>query len=204
MPNKMDNVKGHIFGLIAEIAESEKVTKVKLAQLSRELMVYVMESHDISAANRLIDVLTPVNKRAAIVFLSHFLPWTPELDDDKNFVRFGKMMKGQKAVDKRRKLILDFIAEKDNTIWTWAKDNVQVEAKPTDFFKSVSKSVERALKGNENTPPLPREEVIKALFAAGMTIDDLLEAVTNPQPSEEDVADAAQAAMVEALEEDAA
>lgn len=180
MTNKMDNVKGHIFALIAELAESEKVTKAKLAQLSRELMVYVMESHDISAANRLIEVLTPVNKKAAIAFLCHFLPWTPELNEDKSFIRFGKMMKGQKAVDKRRKLIIDFIADESNTIWTWAKDNVTVEAKPKDFFKSVSGAVERALKGDDNTPPLPREDVVKALFAAGMTIDDLMEAMTAP------------------------
>lgn len=181
MENKFDNVRGHIFGLIAELADAEKITKAKLGQLSRELMVYVIESKDISAANRLLDVLTPVNKRATIAFLSHFLPWSPELDEDKNFVRFGKMMKGQKAVDKRKQAVVDFLADKDNTIWTWQKDNITVEAKPTDFFKSVEKSVERALKGNDNTPPLAREDVIKALFAAGITIDDLLEAVTQPE-----------------------
>ena len=181
MDNKFDNVRGHIFGLIAELAASETITKAKLGQLSRELMVYVVESKDISAANRLLDVLSPVNKRATIAFLSHFLPWTPKLDEDKNFVRFGKMMKGQKAVDKRKQAIVDFIADKDNTIWVWQKDNINIEAKPTDFFKSVEKSVERALKGNDKTPPLAREDVIKALFAAGITIDDLLEAVTQPE-----------------------
>ena len=181
MSDKMDNVRGHIFGLIAELAASEKVTKVKLGQLSRELMVYVMESRDISAANRLLDVLSPVNKKAAIVFFTHFLPWTPELGEDKSFLHFGKMMKGQKAVDKRMQLMINFIADEDNTIWTWAKDNIQLEAKPKDFFKSVSGAVERALKGDDATPPLAREEVVKALFAAGMTIDDLLEAMTTPE-----------------------
>lgn len=184
MTNKMDNVKGHIFGLIAQVADSEKITKATLGQLSRELMVYVMESHDISAANRLVEVLTPVNRRATIVFLSHFLPWTPEVDEEKNFVRFGKMMKGQKSVDKRRKLIIDFVAVEENTIWTWAKDNIKIDPKPKDFGKNISTAVEKALKGDDVTPALSREDVIKALFKAGMTVEDLLEAVTQPEADE--------------------
>ena len=97
-----------IYGLIDEIAAAEKITRKKLSILSRDILLYVMESHDIDSVNRLLGVLTPMNKRAAILYFGHFLPWTQEKDKQDVFQRFGKMVKGERKVKAKADAITEW------------------------------------------------------------------------------------------------
>ena len=49
----------------------------------------VEATHDIDAVNRLLNVLTPMNKKASIVFFQAFLPFAYKAEDE----AFGKMVK---------------------------------------------------------------------------------------------------------------
>ena len=96
-----NNLKAVVYGRLEAIMAAEKITRVELGAMSRELLIYVPETHDIDIVNRLINALTPVNRRAAILFFKHFLPWDVENDADGVFAKFGKMHKGEKKVAKK-------------------------------------------------------------------------------------------------------
>ena len=200
------NIQGHIYGLIEEIAASEKITKLKLALISRDILAYVMDTNDIAAVNRLIGVLTPVNKRVSILYFKAMLPWEHEADTDGVFTRFGKKTKGEKRLAKCQADMDAFLSDPDNNIWTWAEANVEVEAKKKDFGGMIQRTVEQALKGDEksDTPAIDPMAVIQAVFAGGVNLEDVLLAIEVEQKKKEaaeELQDAVEAAIAEAVAE---
>lgn len=195
----MSNIQGHIYGLIAEIAAAEKITKVKLSILSRDILGYVMDTDDIQSVNRLLEVLTPMNKRVAVLFFSHFLPWDAERTTDGAFIRFGKRTKGEKKLTRSMKLIKEFLADVSNNIWTWADENVETDLKKKDFGGMIQRAVSKALEGDEktDTPPLARDAILAAIFAGGVSIEDMMEAIDVQESKIEAEMAAAEAIMQE-------
>jgi hypothetical protein len=135
-----------VYARLDAIANAEKITRAELAALSREALSYVMDTHDIDLVNRLIGVLTPVNRKVAILFFTHFLPWSVEKQDDK-FSRFGKMSDKTKQVKKATESIADFLSDESNTIWTWADDHIEVEQKAIDLGGRLEKALDDAING---------------------------------------------------------
>ena len=173
-----NNLKAVILGRIEAIANAEKITKSELGHVSRELLLYVPESNDIDVVNKLLLVLTPMNKSTAILFFKHFLPWTAEETGEGDFSRFSGKMKKEKQVDRKLAAIKEFLSVEENNIWTWAGQNVNVEYKPKDFASQVTKAVQTALKGekkeNGETPPLPVQDIIAAVLRAGIPVEAML------------------------------
>jgi len=124
---------------IEELAASEKITKAILTELSRVILAYVYETGDVTPTNRLINVLTPMNKRTAILYFKEFLSF--RFDDVQE--TFGK--KNKKTFDKKNELVTIFLLDEANNIFTWAEDNVKIEAKPTDWGKKLSSDFKNAL-----------------------------------------------------------
>ena len=177
---------------IEAIAGAEKITKKELGALSRELVKYLtIESNiDIGMVNRLLDVLTPVNKRAAILFFDHFLPFKAERKDDGEFIRFGGREKGARTIQKYLDKAAEFLADRKNTIWTWQKHNIDVEKAPK-YGERLTKLVERALKDEEYG--LSREDIVKAVVEGGIPGELVIELLMN-LAKEEEGEEAAQAA----------
>lgn len=194
------NIKGHIYGLIDEIKAAEKITKAKLSILSRDILSYVMDTDDIAAVNRLLGVLTPVNKRVATLFFQHFMPWEQEKNADDVFQRFGKKLKADKKIKTKQDLITQFLADESNNIWTWAETNVEVEAKKKDFAGMITRTITQALKGDEksDTPPIDPLQALDAVFAAGVDIEHMLAAIEAQEKRKSAEADLA-AAMEKAM-----
>ena len=125
---------------IVKLGKAEKVTKALLGELSRDLLAYVavQESWDVAAINRLLAVLTPINKKTAVLFFSHFLPFSFNKDEG----NFGAMAKNKekKAKDKEESLakVGVFLADEDNNIWTYAEENIKVEQKPVDYAAKIT------------------------------------------------------------------
>lgn len=173
-----NNLKAVVYGRLEAIMAAEKITRVELAALSREILIYVPESNDIDIVNRLHVVLTPMNAQLVVLYFTHFLPWEVEKDNDGKFSRFGKKMSGEKKVNKRLDLIKAWLADENNNLWSWAKDNVDM-TKKKDFVGMIQKALEKALKGDEenDSPALSKLECLMAVMSAGFTIDDMLSAV---------------------------
>lgn len=171
-----------VLARLEAIANAEKITRAELAALSRELLIYVPDTQDIGIVNRLLGVLTPVNKRTAILYFGHFLPWEKENDADGNFSRFGKKMLGEKKVKRKEQAIADWLTDEANTIWTWADENIQIDKKK-DFKGGIVRAIKQALAGDEKTetPALDPMDVMAAIFEGGMTLDAMLAAVEKRQ-----------------------
>ena len=155
---------------IDNIRASEKITKVELSAISRELLFYVPESKDIDAVNRLLNVLTPMNYRTAQLFFANFLPW---VWDEKNN-RFAAMSKGDKAVTAKLANIKEFLEEPHNDIWLWAERNIKLETKKTPFDERIQALVGKALKGEKGVDPIGKREIIMAVMAGGVSAGDLI------------------------------
>lgn len=196
------NMKGHLNGLIATLKESEKITKVTLSILSRDMLLYVPDTDDIDMVNRTLSVLTPMNKATAILFFTHFLPWEAERDSDDKFTRFGKKSKGDKRLAKSVDAIKAFLADPSNDIWSWAAENVQTELKKKDLAGAIHRSVVQALKGDEktDTPPLNPAAVMAAVFGGGITLEQMLEAADAFEQQQQAELEAAEAIMQQSLD----
>ena len=68
----MNNLKAVVYGRLEAIMAAEKITRVELGAMSRELLMYVPDTNDIDIVNRLLGVLTPMNRRTAILFFFKF------------------------------------------------------------------------------------------------------------------------------------
>lgn len=187
-----NNLKTTIVARIEAVKAAEKVTKVELSALSRELLLYVPDTDDIDMVNRLVGVLTPMNRSTAILFFKHFLPFEQEEDKQGNHSRFGKKLAKAKAVARKEEAIAKFLADEANDIWSWAAANVTLEYNQKDWASLIVKDIQKALKGekkdNGETPPLSMDEVIQAVLKAGVDVETMLLMAAEEQEKREAVA----------------
>lgn len=161
---------------IARLQVSERVTKQILGELSREMLEYVViqERWDSDAINRLNAVLTPVNKKAAVLFFAAF---TPFIVDDKGI--FGAMAKDKKAKAKAKLEAMEnctrFLLDEEANIWTWASENVKVEVKDIDWSKRITSAVASAMDEEKGGMGLP--DVLESVLKAGVSLEDIVGAM---------------------------
>lgn len=169
---------------IADLGAAEKITKRVLSELSREVLEVVclddgtdkgMGTEDSRTINELIGVLTPVNRKAAILFFKHFAPFITATNEQGEWQSFGK--KDKKNWADKLDAIREFLADPHQNIWTWADRNIEMEQKPYNVAK-VTKEIEKALKKAN------KADVIRAIMAGGLEIADILE-VMRPQEQEQ-------------------
>lgn len=163
-----------ILGRIEALAASERITKAELGAVSREILTYITLNggNDIGTVNRLIGVLTPMNKRTACLFFDNFLPFT--FDEDKG--NFGNKVKGDKRITEYVDKAQVFMADDDNNIWTWADDNLKLEVKPKDYAKKLTNLVHRAL-NDDKGEEIDQAEVINAVLSGGLTVGAIMVAL---------------------------
>lgn len=162
---------------INSVRRAEKVTKARLSELSRELLTYVaiqeseakdgMPSYDVGMVNRLLAVLTPVNKKVACLYFANFLPWKLE----ETTCVFTKRLK--KVFAEKQEAMVEWLSDEANDIWKWAEDNVKIDEKPKDYAKRIASDVKKALE-DETEEGLDASEVLRAVMSAGIDINDLL------------------------------
>lgn len=188
-----NNLKAVVYGRLEAIAAAEKITRVELGAMSRELLMYVPDTHDIDIVNRLLGVLTPVNKRTAILFFKHFLPWDSENDADGVFSKFGKMHKGEKKVARKMQAITEFLADESNNIWVWSDENIEIEQKIVNMATELSEVIKKAVTGfetkNKKAEPLTNQQIVDTLLTH-ISIDDVMESMVVAQERIDAVAEA--------------
>lgn len=158
---------------IGTLAGAEKITKAKLASLSRDLLFYMVsgEGGDVRPINALLGkdeggnfILTPLNRKVAGMYFLEFLPFTSNREDIK-----GKddqplvfKSKSKKKWDKGVQTIREWLDDEGNDVWTWAKTNVKVE-KETDYAKKVQSAIRSAI--NEEKGGMSLHDVVGAIIA---------------------------------------
>lgn len=165
-----------LFSVISKLAKSEGTSKQLLGALSRDILALHSgdsdQRHDVRVVNKLLSILSPVNKRAARLFFCEFLPYT----FDKEVDTFGKLQKKEAIRDAKQAAMVEFLADPANDIWSWQKDNVKMEAKPVDYKAKLSKLAENAM--NPEKGGLSQADVLRSMFEAGITVDAVIELLT--------------------------
>lgn len=152
------------------IAQAEMVTKRELMSLSRTVLEFVHETGDIGPVNRLMAVLTPVNKRVAKLFFVHFTGFHFD-DTSMLFLKKSKKRYADALVAYR-----EWIADPHNNIWTWAARHVEVEAKPFTADK-VKAYMTKALK-DAAAAGMSELDVFRGVFGAGFKVDTIIALLT--------------------------
>lgn len=165
-----------INGRIKKIGNGETTFKQELATLSRELLEYVPSTGDIDAVNRLIAVLSPLNKDKVTAFFKAFL--SHKLDKGV----FGKKSTNKDMVAKRNKAITMFLSVESNNVWTWLAEKakpVERQRKAKDLGKAVERAVEAAIATEDNPDAIDLREVLKrtirACIGGGMKLSEIME-----------------------------
>ena len=173
------NLQKSISVNITKLKRSETVTKELLSTLSRDCLEYIGLNHspDIATVNRLLGVLTPVNRKAVAVFFNFFLPF--KLNDETG--TFGGMVKGDKLLDKYQEKVDEFMADPDNDIWVWCDRNITVAEKPKEFAEKLQKMVKRAM--NDENEGINPAEVLAAVMAGGVSLNDVFLTIAAIQAS---------------------
>lgn len=151
---------------LAKLAESEKVTKAELLSLSRTVLEAMHITQDIGYVNRLIAVLTPVNRKVAIMYFQEFtgFKWNP---DNQQFTT-----KDKKNYEERHAKALAFLEDPLNNIWSWAAREVEVEKKEFDLDR-LKKQLEGTMK-KANDAGFNQLQVLETMMEAGLKLDTLL------------------------------
>lgn len=155
---------------------AEKITKETLRMLSREMLDAVHVAGDIQPVNRLLEVLTPMNRRACVLFFQHFSGHFYSEKDE----RFGK--RDKQNYEAKYKASDEFLDDPLNNIWTWAAREIEMEAKPFTMLK-VTKMVETILKKADKAG-FKQEDVFKAMLAGGLEMDTITAILEQMVPQE--------------------
>jgi hypothetical protein len=152
------------------VIRADKLSRQVMATLSRDLMPYVYATNDIGELNRLIAGLTPANQKLAVKYFNEFVGWS----FDKDSMAFGKKSKA-KAHKRKYAAMLEFLADKDNNIWSYKKDNA-APSKPKDYCDKFAALASKALADEKEG--VSKQDLIKALVSSEvLTLKDLLVAV---------------------------
>ncbi len=148
---------------IAELQASEQITKRVLSALSRVLLEQMHFDGDIQPINRLLPVLSPANRRIAVLFFQAFSGHHYSEKDE----CFGK--RDKPAYEAKSKAAIEFLEDPHNNIWTWQAREVEMEVKPFTLLK-VTKQVESLLKKAEKAG-FKQADVFKAMIAGGLDME---------------------------------
>lgn len=154
-------------GKLNALASAEKITKDTLRDLSRDLLFVLFETEDVSFINRTVEVLTPVNKKVAVLFFKEHAGFKLEHGTNKF------LSKDKKVYDKVKEKVLALLADPHFNIWTWAEKNVDVEVKPLDMTKITTWMKSTLKKAEEQN--ISKTAIFNAIMAGGFTADELLE-----------------------------
>lgn len=158
---------------IKVLAESERITKDALRSLSREcLMLLHYESNkqgDITPVNQVLKVLTPVNKKAWLLFMQEFTGFVYSEKEDV-FIR-----KDKKLYDEKCKAACDLLDDLHQNIWTWAERNIKMEKKAFKL-ETLGKDVKKALEATdeEGNALYTKADVLRTVLENGIDADDLI------------------------------
>jgi hypothetical protein len=151
---------------VKALAKAEKLTKDTLRDMSRDLLLMVQETEDITYVNRVLAVLTPMNLKTAVLFFTEFSGFTYNVEEK----IFGK--KNKKKYEEIVAQALAKLEDPHFNMWTWAEKELDVGKKPFKL-EDITKFAERAVK-KAAEEGIDQADVLKAFFAGGFTPEALV------------------------------
>lgn len=145
---------------IGQLGKAEASVRSELNVLSRGVLEAVHATEQIGYVNQLLAVLTPVNRKAAVVFFKHFAGF----HYDEVTRMFTK--KSKKRYEQAHKNAMEFLQDPNNNMFSWAERHIEVEQKPFDqasFLKAQHKAFIRAVQQARDNG-IDQKELFAAMF----------------------------------------
>lgn len=145
---------------IGNLGKAEASVRAELNVLSRGVLEAVHATEQIGYVNQLLAVLTPVNRKAAVVFFKHFAGF----HYDEATRMFTK--KSKKRYEQAYKNAMEFLEDPNNNMFSWAERHIEVEQKPFDqvsFLKAQHKAFVRAVQQARDNG-IDQKELFTAMF----------------------------------------
>lgn len=154
---------------VEKLAASEKITKELLRGLSRDVLEAHHVTGDVKYVNDLLAALTPLNRKVCVLFFKEFSGHLYSEDTK----AFGK--KDKKCYDDAKKKSFDRLEDPNFNVFSWADMHVEIEKKPFTLGKMQQQMGSLVKKAEENK--IPHSEIIRALFANGVEVNEFLKVV---------------------------
>ena len=152
---------------LEKIQASEAITKRELITVSRTVLEAWHATGNVVYVNRLIKSVTPVNKKALIVYAKHFGGFS----FDEVLGEFTH--KSKKRYETAHKLAMEFLVDPHNNLWSWAERHIELTKKPFSI-ENVEKFIKSALNKGAGVG-LSQVDILKAVFAAGIEPDCIIQ-----------------------------
>ena len=153
---------------VEKLAASEKISKDLLRSMSREVLEAHHVTGDVAYINGLIEVLSPMNKKMAVLFYKEF---SGHLCNEEGI--FGK--KDKKKYDAAHKASFDALEDPHFNVFSWAERNVEIEKKPFTIGK-MQQQMGSLIKKAEQSK-ISHAEIIRSLLANGIEIGEFMKVV---------------------------
>lgn len=145
---------------IGQLGKAEASVRAELNVLSRGVLEAVHATEQIGYVNQLLAVLTPVNRKAAVVFFKHFAGF--------HYDEVSRMFtkKSKKRYEQAHKNAMEFLQDPNNNMFSWAERHIEVEQKPFDqasFLKAQHKAFIRAVQQARDNG-IDQKELFAAMF----------------------------------------
>lgn len=145
---------------IGQLGKAEASVRSELNVLSRGVLEAVHATEQIGYVNQLLAVLTPVNRKAAVVFFKHFAGF--------HYDEVSRMFtkKSKKRYEQAHKNAMEFLQDPNNNMFSWAERHIEVEQKPFDqasFLKAQHKAFIRAVQQARDNG-IDQKELFAAMF----------------------------------------
>lgn len=163
---------------LVRLRRAERTTKEVLAQSSRMLLTYVVQTSDIAMVNRYLSACTPINREMCRLFFTEFLPWK-YIKETKEFTT---LRPGVKLWNKSLSDIAQFLSKEENNVWTWAEENTETKERQKNIQVGLKNNLEWAMKGHTSkkgteTPPIGAANIMKMVIEAGVPLNDIMSAL---------------------------
>ena len=145
---------------ITKLGKAEKSVRGELNVLSRSVLEAVHATENIGYVNQILAVLTPMNRKAAVVFFKHFAGFHYN-EETKTFTK-----KSKKRYDQAQRDAIAFLEDPLNNMFSWADRHIEVEQKPFDqdsFLKAQHKAFIRAVQQARDNG-IDQKELFAAMF----------------------------------------
>lgn len=165
---------------VKALAAREKLTREVVATLSRETLEATHATGDVQFMNKLVDCLSPMNKKTMRLFFKEFSGF---MYDDTSLM-FTK--KSKKKYEEAHVKAVAFLEDPHNNMWTWAERHVEVEPKVfklEDVSEAFIKFVKKAEKNN-----LTQKDVLRAILKNGVDANTLVDLIGELFPEEVNIA----------------
>lgn len=145
---------------LGKLGKAEASVRSELNVLTRGVLEAVHATEQIGYVNQLMAVLTPVNRKASVVFFKHFTGFHYD-DETRMFTK-----KSKKRYEQAHKDAMAFLEDPNNNMFSWAERHIEVEQKPFDqasFLKAQHKAFIRAVQQAKDNG-IDQKELFFAMF----------------------------------------